>query len=96
MSKIFAMNIVMFVDVISNFLILFLGTLEGKLKFLHPESTDRKTIESELLEIKKLVETHQVGLKSLRQKNRKSFMFVAGLIFFIFLSYSVYVLVFGI
>ena len=84
------------VVVISNFLMFFLGTLEGKLKFLHPESTDRKIIESELTEIKKLVETHQNGLKSLRQQNRKSFMFVAGLIFFIFLSYSIYVLIYGV
>lgn len=84
-----------FVVAISNFL-MFLGTLEGKLKFLHPESTDRKAIESELTEIKKLVETHQNGLKSLRQQNRKSFMFVAGLIFFIFLSYSIYVLIYGV
>lgn len=60
-----------------------------------PDSAERKTLTQELLEIKKLVESHEVRIKELRKHNRKSFLFVAVVVFLIFLIYCTYVLIYG-
>lgn len=70
----------------------FSAALERKLKFLMPDSIERKALTQELIEIKKLVGTHENRLKELRKNNRKSFFFCAFVIFLIFLLYSSYVL----
>lgn len=75
--------------------ILILAKLEQKLKLLLPDSIERKALTQELIEIKKLVGTHEDRLKELRKHNKKSFMFCAILIFSIFLLYSAYVLLYG-
>lgn len=62
---------------------------------LNPDSAQRKTIATELTEIKKLVNSHETRLKDLRKNNRRSFMFCAILVFLIFLLYTAYVLLYG-
>lgn len=59
------------------------------------ESPEQRAVALELIEIKKLVESHQTRLKELRKNNRKSFLFCAIVIFLIFLIYSAYVLIVG-
>jgi hypothetical protein len=72
-----------------------LESIEKKIKLLDPESTQRKLLTQELLEIKKLVGTHETNLKEMRRHNKKTFVFCALLIFLIFLVYAVYVLIYG-
>lgn len=78
-----------------NHQLLFIAKLEKKLKLLMPDSAERKTLTLELIEIKKLVSTHEERLKELRKNNRKSFLFCAIVIFLIFLIYCSYVLMYG-
>jgi L-rhamnose isomerase len=60
-----------------------------------PEKAERQAIMFELIEIKKLVGTHEEGLKKLRAQNRKTFMFVALFVFACFLIYCTYILIVG-
>lgn len=60
-----------------------------------PDSAERKTLTLELVEIKKLVATHEELLKVHRKNNRKSFLFCAILVFLLFLVYCSYVLIYG-
>ncbi|CRL00283.1 CLUMA_CG013556, isoform A [Clunio marinus] len=70
-------------------------SLEIKLTYLNPDSSEKKTLATEIGEIKKLVSAHENNLKQLRKNNRTSFIFCALLIFLIFLIYCTYVLIYG-
>jgi len=72
-----------------------IATLERKLTYLNPDSSERKLLATEISEIKKLVQAHEAGLKDLRKNNRKSFLFCVLLIFLIFFIYCIYVLIYG-
>lgn len=73
----------------------FLEKLERKITILDPESIERKALAQELVEIRKLVNAHETNMKSLRRHNKKTFAFVALLVFLIFLLYGIYVLIYG-
>lgn len=63
---------------------------------LDPDSADRKTLTTELVEIEKLVTTHSTLLKDLRKNNRKSFVFVGIFVLLLFVLYLVYVAIVGV
>lgn len=63
---------------------------------IDPESSERKTLTTELAEIEKLVATHENLLKDLRKNNRKSFVFVGIFVLLLFVLYLVYVAIVGI
>ena len=69
--------------------------LQKKIGYLDPESVQRKALTQELVEIRKLVNTHETNLKALRRHNKKSFIFCALIIFLVFLLYAIYVLIYG-
>lgn len=69
--------------------------LQKKIGYLDPESVQRKALSQELVEIRKLVNTHETNLKTLRRHNKKSFIFCALFIFLVFLLYAIYVLIYG-
>jgi hypothetical protein len=55
----------------------------------------RKEIETELMEIKKLLETNTELLSKLHKENSKSFMLVAIFVFISFLLYGLWVMFYG-
>ncbi|CAH0547775.1 unnamed protein product [Brassicogethes aeneus] len=59
-----------------------------------PESK-QKEIKTELDEVRKLLATNEEQLAHLRTHNRKSFVFVASIMFIFFTFYVMYVLMFG-
>ncbi|GLV33694.1 hypothetical protein CBL_11420 [Carabus blaptoides fortunei] len=64
-----------------------------KSKKLPPEQ--RRTIENELLEVRKLLATNEDHLSQLHGQNRRTFAVAASLFFSIFLIYGIYVLMKG-
>ncbi|KAG5888619.1 hypothetical protein JTB14_022635 [Gonioctena quinquepunctata] len=66
--------------------------LEDKLNIESLPENKRKIIELELCEVRKLLKTHEDQLAHLRTHNRKTFVFVAALMFVIFTVYMLYVL----
>lgn len=63
---------------------------------LDPESSERKTLTNELVEIEKLVSTHETLLKDLRKSNRKTFVFCGVFVLLLFVLYLAYVGLVGI
>lgn len=63
---------------------------------LDPESSERKSLSTELVEIEKLVTTHETLLKDLRKNNRKSFVYIGIFILLLFVLYLVYVAIVGV
>lgn len=63
---------------------------------LDPESSERKSLSTELVEIEKLVTTHETLLKDLRKNNRKSFVYIGIFVLLLFVLYLVYVGIVGV
>lgn len=64
--------------------------LEGKLKTKDFPVEQRQSLQNELKEARKLLETNEKLLSELHGQNRKSFMVAACLFFVIFLVYGLY------
>ncbi|XP_074030201.1 uncharacterized protein [Leptinotarsa decemlineata] len=69
--------------------------LEQKLRAESLPENKQRVIELELLEVRKLLKTHEDQLTHLRTHNRKTFIFVVALMFVVFTVYMLYVLVGG-
>lgn len=69
--------------------------LEISLKSPKLPEENRKIVETELIEIKKLLHTNKELLTKLHKENSKSFALTACLVFACFLCYGVYVMIYG-
>ncbi|XP_056635078.1 uncharacterized protein LOC130444101 [Diorhabda sublineata] len=67
--------------------------LEQKLRVGFLEENKKNQIQQELVEVRKLLQTHEEQLAHLRTHNRKTFILAVSLIFIIFAVYMLYILI---
>lgn len=69
-----------------------IASLEERLKSPELPNQKKAQMETELVEIKKLLTTNKTLLSTLHKENTKSFMIAAALMFLTFLIYGFYVM----
>ncbi|CAG9861941.1 unnamed protein product [Phyllotreta striolata] len=66
--------------------------LEDKLNSESIPEKKKNAIKQELIEARKLLETHEAQLDHLEIHNKSTFMLCVGLVFLVFLFYMIYIL----